>query len=74
MVDYTKMSAGECHTELGADAEKWTEFFYQTFPDANIERSTMFGWVCNMIMAGHDNALGNQPLCGDHAAFLLGEK
>lgn len=71
MTDYTQMSAGEMHHTLGADAERWTEAFFQFHPGGTVERDTMFGWVCNMIMAGHDRALGNPPLCGDHAQWLL---
>ena len=72
MADYTAMSPGQMHTALGADAMRWTDALYQFYPALNVDRETMFGWVCNMIMAGHDDALGGGPINGDHAAFLLG--
>lgn len=74
MSDYTNMSAGEMHTALSdADGMKWTEAFRQINPECNVSDDIMLGWFCNAIMAGYDKACGNQPLCGDHAAFLLGD-
>jgi len=56
-------------TVVGVDAEKWAEAFYQINPHCNIDRETMFGWFCNLIMAGIDDGKG--PINGDHAAFLI---
>ena len=74
MVDYKAMSAGEMLLAVGTDGQKWTEAFRQINPDCNVDDAAMLGWFCNAIMAGHDAALGNPPLNGDHAQFLLDRK
>lgn len=71
MIDYLSMSPGEMHTELGADGVKWTDAMLQFNPNCGIERDVLFGWVCNMIMAGFDEASGGGPMNGDHAQFLI---
>jgi hypothetical protein len=37
----------------GMDAVKWNDFFYETFPNCNIDKETMLGWFANAIMAGY---------------------
>ncbi len=72
--DYTKMDGGgDLHAALGTDARNWTKAFRQINPDSTVDDNTMLGWFANAIMAGHDAALGNPPLNGDHAEYLLGK-
>jgi hypothetical protein len=66
--NYAAMSSGEMVTQMGVDAKKWTEAFFQIHPTCSVDRETMFGWFCNTIMAGVDNGCG--PINGDHAQFL----
>jgi len=69
--DYTKVDSGELYHELGADGQKWTVAFKQHNPDCNVDDGTLLAWFCNAVMAGHDAALGNPPMNGDHAQWLL---
>ena len=71
MADYTKMDAGTLYHELGGDGYKWADAFRQYNPDCNIDDGMLRSWFCNAVMAGHDAALGNPPMNGDHAQWLL---
>ncbi len=71
MTDYKAMGAGTFLETIGTDGMKWTEAFRQINPDCNVDDGAMLGWFCNAIMAGHDAALGNPPLNGDHAQWML---
>lgn len=71
MADYTKMSPGELYHELGADGYKWAEAFAQYNPNCDVDQGALLAWFCNAVMAGHDAALGNPPLNGDHAQWLI---
>jgi hypothetical protein len=71
MTDYTAMSAGELHHELGGDGYKFAEAFRQYHPDCNVDDGALLSWFCNACMGGYDRALGNPPLNGDHAQWLI---
>ena len=70
-VDYTAMDDAELLHQLGADGQKWAIAFKQYNPECNVDDGQLLGWFCNAVMAGHDAALGNPPLNGDHAQWLL---
>ena len=36
-------------------AEAWTRFFYEHYPDCNVELDVMLGWFANAMMAMHDH-------------------
>ena len=36
-------------------AEAWTRFFYEHYPDCNVESDVMLGWFANAMMAMHDH-------------------
>jgi hypothetical protein len=46
------------HTNPSADA--WTQFFYQTYPNCNVDKDVMRGWFANAMMAMHDHIKGNE--------------
>jgi hypothetical protein len=56
---------------VGTDGMRWMQAFRALNPTCNVEDDVMLGWFCNAIMAGHDAALGNPPLNGDHAQWLI---
>ena len=66
------MTGGDFLAYLGTDGPRWAEAFHALHPDCGIEEGVMLGWFCNAIMTGHDAALGNPPLNGDHAQWLMG--
>jgi hypothetical protein len=59
-VDYAAMSPGDCWMAVGDDAVKWTDFFQQVHPSTGLDRGTIYSWMCNILMAGHDGALAEQ--------------
>jgi hypothetical protein len=65
------MDGGAFLDFLGTDGARWMRAFRALNPECNIDDDVMLGWFCNAIMTGHDAALGNPPLCGDHAQWLL---
>ena len=66
------MEAGDWLAYLGTDARKWAQaFLTMNFAPAGIDEDLMTAWFANAIMTGHDAALGNPPLCGEHAQWLL---
>ena len=71
MADYTAMDAGTLYNELGGDGYKFAEAFRQFHPDCNVDDDMLLSWFCNACMGGYDRALGNPPLNGDHAEWLL---
>jgi hypothetical protein len=71
VTDYKAMDAGTLFHELGGDGAKWAEAFRQYHPDCNIDDADLLCWFCNACMGGYDRALGNPPLNGDHAQWLL---
>jgi hypothetical protein len=71
MIDYTAMDAGELYHALGGDGHKWAEAFLQYNPHCDVAQDAAVAWFCNAVMAGHDAALGNPPLNGDHAQWLM---
>ena len=65
------MDSGTFLEFLGADGMRWMQAFRALNPECNVDDSNLLSWFCNAIMAGHDAALGNPPLNGDHAQWLL---
>ena len=77
VIDYTTaeqlkaMDDGDFLAFLGTDGMRWMQAFRAMNPECNVADDVMLGWFCNAIMAGNDAALGNPPLCGDHAQWLI---
>jgi hypothetical protein len=50
-----KMSNYDMSIHSSTDAREWTDFFFKTYPNCNVDRETMLGWFANAMMAMHDN-------------------
>lgn len=64
--NYVTMTPGELNAALGMDGKKWTDAWFQHVahnPEIATDEATMFGWFCNAIMAGYDDA--NRRAQGD---------
>ena len=48
------MSDYDMSIHSSTDAMKWTEFFFKTYPNCNVDREAMFGWFANAMMAMYD--------------------
>ena len=48
MTEYMKLGPGELLAELGADATKWADAFYEAYP--HIPKDIMVGWFANAMM------------------------
>lgn len=52
------------------DAGAWAKEFCKIYPE--MDEGLMISWFANAMMAMHDYlTLGNAPLNGDHAQYLL---
>jgi hypothetical protein len=49
------MSDYDMSIHSSTDAREWTDFFFKTYPNCNVDREAMFGWFANAMMAMHDN-------------------
>ena len=49
------MSDYDMSIHSSTDAREWTDFFFKTYPNCNVDRGAMIGWFANAMMAMHDN-------------------
>jgi hypothetical protein len=49
------MSDYDMSIHSSTDAREWTDFFFETHPNCNVDREAMFGWFANAMMAMYDN-------------------
>ena len=49
------MSDYDMSIHSSTDAREWTDFFFKTYPDCNVDKETMIGWFANAMMAMYDN-------------------
>jgi hypothetical protein len=45
------MSDYDMSIHSSTDAREWTDFFFKTHPNCNVDRETMFGWFANAMIA-----------------------
>lgn len=50
------MSDYDMSIHSSTDAREWTDFFFKTYPNCNVDRETLIGWFANAMMAMYDNA------------------
>ena len=55
------MSDYDMSIHSSTDAREWTDFFFKTHPNCNVDRETLFGWFANAMMAMYDNKQ-NEPV------------
>lgn len=67
------MSDYDMSIHRNPDAKAWADLFSSTLPDCGVPNEVMVGWFANAMMAMHDHLLGNWPVNGDHAQYLLDE-
>ena len=49
------MSDYDMSIHSSTDAREWTDFFFKTHPNCNVDKETMYSWFANAMMAMHDN-------------------
>ena len=48
------MSDYDMSIHSSTDAREWTDFFFKTYPNCNVDREAMIGWFANAMMAMYD--------------------
>jgi len=66
------MSDYDMRIHSSTDAREWTDFFFKTYPNCNVDREAMFGWFANAMIAMYDNKqIEQKPVNKEQALRIL---
>jgi hypothetical protein len=54
------MSDYDMSIHSSTDAREWTDLFFKSHPNCNVDKETMYGWFVNAMIAMYDNKQNEQ--------------